>query len=291
MAKDLTPEEKAALEEKTKLQDEKKKLKKEQKEQKKEAKRRAKEIAKQEDALSENEDGNGLAAFGATILIVVLWLAVICVVIKMDVGGFGSSVVTPILKDVPVLNKILPGTSLTETTDGESYGGYTSLQDAVDYIRQLELELERSQTLSSSMETELTNLRAEVLRLQEFEKKQVEFQRIMDQFYEEVVYTENGPGAEEYQKYYEKMNPTTAESLYKQVVEQRQESEEVQQYAQSYADMKPAAAAKIFEKMQSDLKLVARILNTMDAESRGDILAAMDAEVAAKLTKIMDPES
>ncbi len=291
MAKDLTPEEKAALEEKTKLQDEKKKLKKEQKEQKKEAKRRAKEIAKQEDALAENEDGNGLAAFGATILIVVLWLAVICVVIKMDVGGFGSSVVTPILKDVPVLNKILPGTSLTETTDGESYGGYTSLQDAVDYIRQLELELERSQTLSSSMETELTNLRAEVLRLQEFEKKQVEFQRIMDQFYEEVVYTENGPGAEEYQKYYEKMNPTTAESLYKQVVEQRQESEEVQQYAQSYADMKPAAAAKIFEKMQSDLKLVARILNTMDAESRGDILAAMDAEVAAKLTKIMDPES
>ena len=27
---------------------------------------------------------------------------------KMDVGGFGSNVLTPILKDVPVINKILP---------------------------------------------------------------------------------------------------------------------------------------------------------------------------------------
>ncbi len=291
MAKELSPEEKATLAEKKKIQDEKKKLKKEQKDQKKEAKRRAKEIAKQEDALSENEEGGGLATFGATLLIVVLWLAVICVVVKMDVGGFGSTVLTPILKDVPVLNKILPHTSLTETTDGESYGGYTSLQDAVDYIHQLELELEREQTLSSSMEKELADLRAEVLRLQEFEKKQVEFQRISDEFYEEVVYAENGPGAEEYLKYYESMNPATAEYIYKQVVEQQQESAEVQQYAQAYADMKPAAAAAIFEKMESDLSLVARILETMDTESRGKILAAMDAEVAAKLTKIMNPEA
>lgn len=286
MAREITPDAAAAEEEKKKLQAEKRELKA----QKKEAKRRAKEIARQEEALGEGES-NGLATFGATVLIVCLWIAVICVIVKLDIGGFGSSVLTPILKDVPVVNRILPGTSMTETTDKESYGGYTSLQDAVDYIRQLELEIERIQTNSGTKDTELETLRAEVDRLKQFEEKQVEFQRIQKEFYDEVIYAEKGPGAEEYRKWFEEMDPTTAEYLYKQVVTQLEESKEIQEYAQAYSDMKPKAAAAIFETMTDDLNLVAKILSTMSAESRGEILAAMDATVAGKLTKIMNPDS
>ena len=140
-SRERTPEEIAAIAEKRRLQGERKKLKKDQKAQRKEAKRRAKEIAKQEEALGDDEDGGGLATFGATLLVVELWLAVICVIVKLDIGGFGSSVLTPILKDVPVVNRILPNNSLTETTDQEAYGGYTSLKDAVGQIEALELEL------------------------------------------------------------------------------------------------------------------------------------------------------
>lgn len=290
MAKGQTPEVAAAEEEKKKIQEEKRLLKKDQKDQRKEAKRRAKEIAKQEEALGEDE-GNGLVTFGATILIVILWIAVICVIVKLDIGGFGSSVLTPILKDVPVVNKILPGVSLTETSDPENYGGYSSLQDAVDYIRQLELELERVQTASNAKDTEIEELKAEKERLQKFEEKQVEFQRIQNEFYEEVVYSDKGPGAEEYRKWYEEMDPTTAEYLYKQVVVQLEESKEIQDYAQTYADMKPKAAAAIFETMTDDLNLVAKILNAMSVESRADIMGAMDSTIAGKLTKIMNPDS
>lgn len=277
--------------EKKKLKDEKKQLKKQQKDQKKEAKRRAKEIAKQEDALDDENESNGLLTVGATILIVLLWLAVICVVIKLDIGGFGSGVMTPILKDVPVLNRILPGNSFTQTTDPDSYGGYTNLKDAVDQIKQLELELEKAQNESSSKDEELNNLKAEVLRLQEFEQKQVEFQRIRTEFYNEVVYADKGPGAEAYQKYYESMDPTTAEYIYKQVVTQLQESQEVQDYAAAYSAMKPKQAAGIFEKMTDNLDLAARILKVMSAEDRGAIMGQMDPDIAARLTKIMDPES
>lgn len=291
MAKELTPEAAAAEEEKKKLKEEKKQLKKEQKEQKKEARRRAKEISKQEDALSEDEEGNGFVTFAATILIVILWLAVICVIVKLDIGGFGSSVLAPILKDVPVINKILPGSSVTETTDADSYGGYSSLQEAVDYIKQLELELERVQNASNEKDVDLANLTAEVTRLKEFEQRQTEFQRIKTEFYEEVVYSDKSPGAEEYQKWYESMDPVTAEYLYKQVIMQLQESQEIQDYAQAYSAMKPKQAAGIFEKMTDNLNLAARILKTMSAEDRGAILGVMDAEVAAKLTKIMDPDS
>ena len=120
MAREKTPEENAADNERKQLVEEKKNLKKEQQAQRKEAKRRAREIAKQEDELEDGNEGNSLLTFGATILIVALWLAVICVIIKLDIGGFGSSVVTPILKDVPVLNRILPGNSVTETTNSGS---------------------------------------------------------------------------------------------------------------------------------------------------------------------------
>lgn len=277
--------------EKKKLKDEKKQLRKEQKDQKKEAKRRAKEIAKQEDALDDENEGNGLLTVGATILIVLLWLAVICVVIKLDIGGFGSGVMTPILKDVPVLNRILPGNSFTQTTDPDSYGGYTNLKDAVDQIKQLELELEKAQNAASSKDEELSNLKAEVVRLQEFEQKQVEFQRIRTEFYNEVVYADKGPGAEAYQKYYESMDPTTAEYIYKQVVTQLEESKEVQDYAAAYSAMKPKQAAGIFEKMTDNLDLAARILKVMSAEDRGAIMGQMDPDIAARLTKIMDPES
>ena len=180
MAKDLNSLAAQAEEEKTRLKEEKKQLKKDRKAQKKEAKRRAAEIEKQEEALGD-DGGSGFVTFGATLLIVALWVAIVCVVVKMDVGGFGSSVMTPILKDVPVLNKILPSASPapgSNTEDEDTYGGYSSLEEAVAYIRQLELELDRIRTASSAKDTELESLKAEILRLQEFEQRQVEFQRI-----------------------------------------------------------------------------------------------------------------
>ncbi len=290
MAKEMAAAPEATAEEERKrLQEEKRQLKQE----KKEAKRRAKELARQEEELDEEEDGggNGLVTVGATVLIVILWLAVICVIVKLDIGGFGSTVLTPLLKDVPVVNRILPGAVTTETTDPESYGGYSSMEEAVDYIRQLELELDRVQTASNAKDADIEQMKAEIERLKQFEEKQVEFQRIQQEFFDEVVYAEKGPGAEEYRKFYEAMDPTVAEYLYKQVVTQMEASKEIEAYAQAYSEMKPKEAAAIFETMTNDLNLVAKILNAMSADQRGDILGAMDATIAGKLTKIMDTDS
>lgn len=290
MAKQEDPRQIAVKAEKNQIKNDKKQLKNEQKQQKKEARRRAKEIAKREDELADDDEGGGFGTLLATIMIVMVWLAVILVIIKLDVGGFGSKVLTPILGEVPVLNRILPGNSVLETNNPESYGGYTSLADAVDYIRQLELELERAQTANSEKNEEITELKAEVTRLKEFEQRLVEFQRIKTEFYEEVVYAEKGPGAEAYRKYYEAMDPSTAEYIYRQVVVQLEESREVQDWAAAYSQMKPKQAAQILEKME-DLNVAARILKTMGAESRGAIMGVMNSEIAAKLTKIMAPES
>lgn len=286
MARELTAE---AQMEKSRIQNEKRQLKKDQKDQRREVKRRAKEIARQEEALGD-EESNGLVTFAATVFIVILWLAVICVIVKLDIGGFGSTVLAPIFRDVPVVNKILPSTAVTETNDPDSYGGYSSLQEAVAYIKELELEVERYQNAANAKDSDLEILRAEVQRLQEFEKAQVEFQRIQNEFFEEVVYSEKGPGAEEYRKWYEAMNPSTAESLYRQVVVQLEESTAFQEYARTFAEMKPKAAAQVMEEM-TDLKQVARILQALSAEERGDIMNQMSPDFGARVATIMDPDS
>lgn len=277
---------------KKKLQEERKKLQNDQKKQKKEAKKRAREIAAQEAAL-DDEEGNGVFTFLATVAIVAVWIGIICIIIKLDVGGFGSGVLTPILKDVPVINKILPEVKEPSTdVEVDNPDGYT-LAEALAKIAQLEQEVEQAKSNTLSKDEEMAELKAEIARLQEFESKQIEFQRIKTEFYEEVIYAENGPGAEAYRKYYEEMDPSTAEYLYKQVVIQMEESQEIQDYAAAYssASMKPKQAAGVFESMTDNLDLVARILSVMSAEDRGAILGVMDPDVAAKLTKIMDPES
>lgn len=277
--------------EKKQIKEERNKLKQEEKKQKQEIRKRAKEISKKEAEIEASEDaGGGVSSFLVTTIIVVVWIAILCLLIKLDVGNFGSDVLTPLLKDVPVVNKILPsGSHVTETTEEGAYGGYSSLKEAVDYINVLEVELEHAQTVNNTNGEELTALKAEVERLQEFEQMQVEFQRIKEQFYEEIIYADNSPGPEAYKEYYESIDPTTAEALYKQVVAQIEEDKQFADYVAGVAAMKPKQAAAVLEKM-ANLDDSARILNAMDSDTRGKILGAMDAEIAAKVVKIMDPQ-
>ncbi|MCH5280703.1 MAG: hypothetical protein J1E61_04480 [Lachnospiraceae bacterium] len=277
--------------ERKRLSEEKKKLKQEQKNQRKEAKRRAKELALEEANIEDDEEGGTLSVIIVTCIIILVWLGILILLIKLDVGGFGSNVLAPVIGDVPVLNKILPESTVTEVEDGDSYGGYTSLKQAVDQIERLELELEQARSNMNANAEQIQQLQDEITRLRTFEANQIEFQRIKNEFYEEVIYAENGPGPEEYARYYEAMDPETAENLYKQVVREEAVSQEIKNYAQAYSEMKPKEAAAIFEEMTNNLDLAAKILGVMEPDDRGAILGAMDPEIAARITKIMDPDS
>lgn len=275
---------------KKRLKEEKKKLRDEQKKQKKEAKAKAKELALEEASLPDESEGSTVSVVFVTAIIIIVWLAILAFLIKLDVGGFGSSVMAPVLKDIPVLNKLLPQQAQEEATE-QGYGGYNSIQEAVDQIKALELQLDASNSQNQNKQATIEQLETEIRRLKTFEDNQLEFQKIKNEFYEEVIYAENGPGPDEYAKYFETIDPATAEALYREVVQKKEETTEVKNYAAAYSEMKPKQAAAIFESMTDNLNLVARILQVMSSEDRGKILGAMDPNVAAKITKIMDPQS
>lgn len=272
--------------ERQRLKEEKKKLKAEQKAQKKEAKQKAREISDQEEEL-DGEPG-GLPVFLVTAFIVAIWIAILCVLIKLDVGGVGSNILKPLLKDVPVVNKILPNERRREEEEDE-YSIYSDVDDAVSQIKQLEQELQAAQEQNQTYASEISELKEENSRLQNFEKDQLEFERLKNEFYEEVVYAEKGPGVEEYQKYYEAMDPATAEYLYQMTIQETASSRELSEYVATYSAMKAKEAAAVFDTMTSDLDLVAKILTAMSAEDRAKIMEQMDEENAARLTKMMDP--
>lgn len=241
----------------------------------------------QEEMPEEEAGGSRLAVIAVTIGFIVIWLGILALVIKADIGGFGSTVLQPILKDVPIINKILPEGTEESTVDAQY--PYTTLDDAIARIKELELQLSDAQSQTNASSDNVTQLQEEVARLKEFEEKQSAFEEEKTKFYKEVVFNENAPDISEYKAYYESIDPANAEILYKQVIEQEQADAQIQDYVNTYAQMKPKQAAAIMEKMTDNLNLVAKILKNMDVAARGAILGNMDSEIAARITKIMEP--
>ena len=236
----------------------------------------------------EKERGKGVLAL-VTVLIVIIWLGIIAILIKTDVGGFGSTVLYPVLKDVPYINKILPNqdSAINEITDTQYQ--YSSLDDAIDRIKELELQLDEAQNNKKKDKQTIKDLKKQIEDLSTYKEDQAAFEKEKEKFYEEVVFSDEAPDINEYKTYYESIDPENAEVLYKQVVEQITYDDEVQDYAKTYSQMKPKEAAAIFDTMTDNLGLVSDILMCMGAQARADILGKMNAETAAKLTEIMEP--
>ncbi|MCR5651897.1 MAG: hypothetical protein K6F86_12030 [Lachnospiraceae bacterium] len=273
------------------------------KEEKKALRAQAKELKKQQKAIDEaaaedEEEGGALSVILVTVVIVIIWLAILALLIKLDIGGFGSNVLAPVLKDVPVINKVLPEGAVKTVSDNEAgsiAAGYENLEEAVDRIKELEQELDHERQVNEKAEDTIDELTAELARLKTYEDNQIEFEKIKDEFDNEVVFNSKAPDISEYQKYYEKIDPTNAEILYKEVIRKQEVDKEVKDYAKAYSSMKPAKAAAIFasDPLRSDLELAAKILGTMSADARGAILAQigdLDADLAGNITRIMEPE-
>lgn len=260
------------------------------KEEKKNRKLAKKEAKNQLDGEYQEEESTGskIAVFLVTLIIIAIWVAILGVLIHFDVGGFGSTVMQPILKDVPYINKILPKTEEEENKDSDKYP-YKNLDEAIAYIKELEKELADAKDSNSENDAYVADLESQAAQWQEYKANEAKYEEEKAKFYEEVVFSDQAPDINEYKKYYESIDPENAEALYKQVVEQQQEDEQIQDYVKAYSQMKPKQAAAIFDTMTDDLELVAKILSAMNADARGDILGNMNTDTAAKVTKLMEP--
>ena len=243
---------------------------------KEEAKQKKAQHAAESDELEEESGGSKVAVFFVSLLIIVVWFAIIALLIKWDVGGFGSGV-------------LAPDDAVEQVSTEDSAYAYDTMADAVERIKELEKELADAQNASSANADYISQLEAQSQELQQYKENEAEFEKEKQSFYEDVVFSDVAPDIEEYKKYYESIDPANAEVLYKQVVAQTAEDEQLDDYIKTYSSMKPKEAAAIFDTMTDNLKLVAQILDGMDADSRAAILGKMTSDTAAKVTEIMKP--
>ncbi len=173
------------------------------KEEKKALKAQAKELKKQRKALEAEEadvddEGGAFSVILVTVVIILIWLAILALLVKLDVGGFGSNVLAPVIGNVPGLNKILPEGSVPgmDTVSGNDVidGGYDNLDDAVNRIKMLETELAEAKQAAADSDETIDELTQEIARLKTYEDNQVEFEKIKDEFDNEVVFNSKAPG-------------------------------------------------------------------------------------------------
>jgi len=231
----------------------------------------------------EEKAGSKIVNFLIALVIVIIWLGIVILLVKLDVGGFGSKILAPVLGDVPIVNKILPEDSYVDDQGTE----YKNLKAAMARIEELELELESLNSSGTANTDYIAQLEAENARLKVFEENQAEFEKRKLEFDTEVIFNEKAPEIEEYKKYYEGIDPENAAILYQQVVEQIQSDANVVALGERFSNMEPENAAAVLEVMTGDLDLVCGILKNMKEDESAAIIAEMSATFAAKVTKKM----
>ena len=241
----------------------------------------------------EEEDGGKkkkkLTTSLIAVLIVLVWIIIFILLVKLDVGGFGSSVLHPVLKDVPVLNKILPKVDEEGGLSSQSGTAYKTLQEAIDRINELENEIAIDSEKADENAETISNLTAEINRLKTYEANQTNYENLKKKFDEEVVFNDKAPDIDKYKEWYEALDPENAAEIYRQVTEQLALDEVIQNQAKQFASMEPEAAAAVLEEMTGDFEKVSKILMAMKPQQAGNILAAMDSTIAAKLTLLIYP--
>ncbi|MDO5293996.1 MAG: hypothetical protein Q4F05_14750 [bacterium] len=239
-----------------------------------------------DDSMEDESKGSKVLSVIIGIIIFLILMALLAGFIKLDIGGVGSNVLYPYLKNIPVVNQILPDRS-DELLALENGYKFDNISEAVAYIQQLEAKVKTLEETNAKDSSSLSDLQAEVERLKVFENEQDAFNERVLEFDTNVVFNEKAPDITEYQAYYEGISPDNAAEIYRQVIEQAQASELVKEQAQRYAKMDPKAAASALEVMTADLDLVSDILRNMSTAKAALIMDEMSADYCAKVTKKM----
>ena len=244
-------------------------------------------MAKKDDKKNNRDQesaGSKLVTTLIAIIIILIWLAVFAFLIKMDVGGIGSKVLYPVLKDVPVVNKILPEASEEQQASEGNYK-YTTLKAANARIQELEGQLASESGTTNANSDYIKELENQVRDLQKYKDNEDAFNKRVADFDEKVVFAENAPEISEYRSYYESISPENAEKIYQKVVEEERYSEKAKELATMYANMDAASAAQALSEMKENLDLVCDILENMGEKKAAAVLQEMDSVYAAQLTR------
>lgn len=237
-------------------------------------------------AKKKKEESSGkFGTFLIIILFLLIWISVLALLIKLDVGGLGTTL-RPYIKDVPVGNLMLPNVSDEQIQWEENYP-YKNMDEAMNELDLLKQQVEKLTKENTEQAIEITQLRAENNRLKNFEDDVKAFEERVKRFDQYVVFNDKAPDVTAYKEFYESIEPENAAQLYQYVVELIQYDEGVIKQAELFANMKPGQAAEALQEMTADIEFITKVLLAMKKDNATEIMNKMDALFVAKVMQRM----
>ncbi|MFV0440927.1 MAG: hypothetical protein ACK5LV_06495 [Lachnospirales bacterium] len=209
-----------------------------------------------------------------------LLLIFVFAVVFLNIFDIRDKYLREYLEKIPVI-----GTMLPEPTDSSI--AHNKTKEEVEVENQTLLSENQSLNEQAALlEEELESANDEIDRLKEFEDQYLAFLQEKEEF-DTMVASEE---PDEFISFYESMYAENAERVYADLKGIAIDSEEFEDYINTFSAMDPSSVAPIMEEMMiTDIDLVVSILEELSSSVAGDILAEMPAEQAAILAKLMAP--
>jgi len=235
---------------------------------------------------SENKKNNIMKIVGGILVGLLVLVIAFAALVRFDVGGLGRTVIGPLIKDVPVLNLILPEMPDVSEENQEAYN-FATVDEAVEILKITEKMLMEKSEEAENIGEQLSALTAEVDRLRIFEANQVKFQEDKAEFDELLATT---PEAIVYTAWFEKMYPENAVDLYESMIGSVVFDETLKETVDIYQNMKPAQAAPVLESMSvTQMNQVAAIIKGVSPDQAAKIMGLMEPRTAARITSYIYP--
>jgi len=249
--------------------------------------------------IKQNEKNKGKASILITLAAVVIIIAVVFggvfyFIISTNAGGFAQKHRATIQK-LPVFRSALPAAPdpldpryMTDRQIRDKYVEFREeniklkeqLDEATRLIDEYKYYKDNIESLETDAENKLNELKERTAALDARELEINEMKKQLDELIAEKA------GREAFIEYFERIDPENARSIYESLVKKKQTDEEIKKFAQIYAQMDEASAARIFEQLgNSKIDMIAETLMLMNRENSAAILEAMNPEFAALVTE------
>ncbi|MGL4739098.1 MAG: hypothetical protein ACRCW2_16790 [Cellulosilyticaceae bacterium] len=203
------------------------------------------------------------------------WLLLGVILIGLGVGiFFGRKGIAEGVKNIPVLNKIF---KVQETSENvEESPEVKTLKATIESLNQQITSLtQANEALTTQVDT-----------LKSYEEQYNDFLVLKSKWEQEVAHA----SGTEFVKYYEKIAPESAQTLYRELKSQQVATKDQKAYAKVVADMDEEAAAKaLVQIVGTDPELVKYVFAGMTSERQSAILSVMDEKVTPQVIKLIAP--
>lgn len=219
----------------------------------------------------------GLIVLLVTILLILGFIALTA----FNVFGLRDNMLFPLLRNVPVINNIIPEPV------------YTDGADIAATLAELEARTYTLTTENALLEEQLENLNQTIEQLQRDNTRLAEYEMAFEQFAieRETLYRNLAmENPEAFMIFFNTMDPALVEELFLDIIYAEIEWAEWQNYMASWINMSPVQVARVIESMlTTDMRLIVDVMLELPEPFRGDILNSLAPDSAAAVLRQMEP--